>query len=187
MGALGLVLALAVGVNLDLDVHAAYGAGARPAFGGNVSLTASSELWSMPAAEGALEFGLLAGYQVEPYALREAWLPLAEVTGANHRLALWFLVGHGFRLLESRRLILGIHLFGGWTQLWLRGRVVNETLGLDRPYIATAGRLTTGLGLTAGVRVTERLSVTARLLAPFPYALEVNTYVMLSLGVSFRF
>jgi hypothetical protein len=177
MSALGLVLALAVGVNLDLDVHAAYGAGARPAFGGNVSLTASSELWSMPAAEGALEFGLLAGYQVEPYALREAWLPLAEVTGANHRLALWFLVGHGFRLLESRRL----------TQLWLRGRVVNETLGLDRPYIATAGRLTTGLGLTAGVRVTERLSVTARLLAPFPYALEVNTYVMLSLGVSFRF
>jgi hypothetical protein len=184
MSALGAVLVLALGVNLDLDIHAAYGAGARPAVGGTVSLIAGSELWTTKPGEGALEFGLLAGYQVEPYSIR--WLPKAETTGANHRMQLWFLVGHGFRLLESRRLLIGIHVFGGWTHYWLRARMVNETLGFDRAYIANAGRLTTGLSASLGVRVTERFSVNARLLAPFPYALEVNSYVMFTAGVSIR-
>lgn len=184
MSALAAVLALALGVNLDLDVHAAYGAGARPAVGGTVSLTAGTELWTMKVAEGALEFGLLAGYQVEPYDI--LWLPGADVSGANHRMELWFLIGHGLRLLESRRLIIGIHVFGGWTHYWLRARLVNEALALDRPYIANAGRLTTGLSASLGVRLTEKVSVTARLLAPFPYAMEVNSYVIPTLGVSIR-
>jgi hypothetical protein len=184
-----LLLALAgtaLGVSFDLEANAAYGAGSRSAFGGVASITVGSALWENKAGVGALEFGFLAGYQVEPYSLQGAYLPQARVTGSTHRFEGLFLVGHGVRLLASRRLLIGLHLFGGWTQVVLRGRLVNESLGLDRAFAADAGRLTTGLSASLGVRLTERVSLSARVLAPFPYASEVISYVIPTLGVAVR-
>jgi hypothetical protein len=186
VSALCLVTVLALGVSFDLDAHAVYGYGSRSAFGATASVTVASELWENKAGQGALEFGFLLGYQAEPYALQAPYLPQAQLTGATHRIEGLFLVGHGARLLSSRRLLLGVHLFGGWTHAVVSGRLVNQELGIDRTFNADAGRLTTGLDLLLGVRLTDRISLSARVLLPFPYASEVISWVIPGLGVSVR-
>lgn len=186
MTALALLAAAALGVSVDLEANAAYGFGSRHAFGGVASATVGAELWEAPAGVGALELGLLAGYQAEPYALMAPFLPEAELTGASHRVLGLFFFGHGMRLLSSRRLLLGLHLFGGWTHLVVSGRVRNAVLGMDRAQTADAGRFTTGLSFTLGVRLTERVSLSARVLLPFPYASEVISWVIPTLGISLR-
>lgn len=178
--------AAAAGLAVDLELSAAYGFGERSAFGGLAGVTVGGRVWEAPQGEGALEAGFLAGYQAEPYALLQSWLGGARVSGATHRLEGLFLIGHGARLLASRRLLLGVHLFGGWTHVVLRGRLENAALGIGGSHSADAGRLTTGLSLALGVRVTSALSVTSRLLAPFPYATEVISYLIPSVGVSLR-
>jgi hypothetical protein len=184
--ALALALTAVLNVSFDLEANAAVGFGSRTSFGAVTSVTVGQELWTDAAGVGSLEAGLLLGYQLEPYALQAAYLPLAVVTGANHRLEALVLVGHGMRLLSSRRLLIGLHLFGGWTHLLVRGRLVNESLGIARDVAADAGRLTTGLSISLGVRLTEQLSLNARVLLPFPYASEVMSYVIPTLGVSVR-
>lgn len=183
---LGAVLAASLGVGLEVDVSAAYGVGSRPAFGGFAGLTASEPLWEAAGGTGSLDFGFLAGYQAEPYALQAAAVPEARVSGATHRFEGLFLVGHSARLLSSRRLLIAVHLFGGWAHVVLRGALSNDALGISRDYAADGGRLVTGLGLTVGFRVTESLSVNARLLAPFPYASAVISYLIPTLGISIR-
>ena len=177
---------LTLGVSFDLDAHGVYGYGSRSAFGAVASITVGQSLWENTDGAGALEFGFLAGYQAEPYALEAAWLPQAQLTGATHRIEALFLVGHGTRLLNSRRLLIGVHLFGGWTHAVVHGRVVNASLGIDRTFDADAGRLTTGLDLVLGAWLTERISLTARVLLPFPYASEVISWVIPGIGLSVR-
>jgi hypothetical protein len=144
--ALALALTAVLNVSFDLEANAAVGFGSRTSFGAVTSVTVGQELWTDAAGVGSLEAGLLLGYQLEPYALQAAYLPLAVVTGANHRLEALVLVGHGMRLLSSRRLLIGLHLFGGWTHLLVRGRLVNESLGIARDVAADAGRLTGARG-----------------------------------------
>lgn len=186
MTALALLTAAALGVSVDLEANAAYGYGSRHAFGAVASATVGTELWEAPAGVGALELGFLAGYQNEPYALLAPYLPEAELTGASHRVLGLFFFGHGARLLSSRRLLFGLHFFGGWTHLVVSGRVRNELLGMDRVHTADAGRFTTGLSFSLGVRLTERISLSARVLLPFPYASEVISWVIPTLGVAVR-
>jgi hypothetical protein len=187
MSALGAALTLlSLGVSFDLDAHGVYGAGSRSAFGAVAAITVGQPLWENSNGAGAVEFGFLAGYQAEPYALQAAYLSQAQLSGATHRIEGLFLIGHGARLLSSRRLLFGVHLFGGWTHAVVHGRVVNSELGIDRTFDADAGRLTTGLDFVLGVRLTERISLTARVLLPFPYASEVISWVIPGIGLSVR-
>lgn len=177
--ALGLVLS-----GLQLDVSFATGFGSRVSLGGVVQLTSSTPLWETPGAAGSLGLGVWAGYQLEPYAFSQAYLPGTQLTGATHRLEGLLLAGHDLQLFASRRLLVGVHLFAGWMHVVLRGGLVHPSVGVSGTSEADAGALTSGVVLRLGVRLTERVHLTARGLVPFPYATAVAPYVLLTLGVT---
>lgn len=182
-----LLAAAGAAPRVDVELALVYGNGSRTAFGGAAEATAGWQVWETAGGAGALEVGLLAGYQNEPYALVEALMGPSQVTGSNHRIELFAVVGHTLRLTASRRLLLGVQLFGGWTQLAMRGALTNADRGISGTYRADAAEFTTGLIFLAGVRLTERLSVVGRFILPVPYAgVAISSYFMASVGASMQ-
>ncbi len=126
------------------------------------------------------------GYQAEPHSVFGSYFGEARLTGENHRLEAWLVLGHGFRLPPSRRVLWSIQLFGGWTHLFARGGLSNPGLGVSGQAHADAGTLASGVMTSLGVQVTDRVAVTARFIAPLPYALAVNSWFLGTLGLSVR-
>ncbi len=171
---------------LDLDVSAVYGYGERHAVGGAAELAAALPVWHTNAADGWLRGGAFIGYQAEPYSQSNGFLGGAVASGAGHRLEGWIFVEHRFRLLPSRRLHFGVGIFGGLTELFIRGRVVNDARGVDGRFDYDQAVFTMGLSVTIGVDVHERVTIIAKGMAPFPYASgAITSYVLATLGVSF--
>lgn len=184
LGFLALVALSAEPPRIDADLAFVYGFGARPAFGGVVGATAGWPVWEW----GTVEAGLLAGYQNEPYALSAAYLAPTAVTGSNHRVEVFAVGGHTFRLLASRRLSLGVQAFAGWTHVAMRGALTDAVQGISGTYRADGSEFTFGVLFLGGVRITDRLSIVARFILPVPYAgVAVSSYFMVSLGSSLRF
>lgn len=189
MNALGLavVLTLAAPPRVDAELAFVYGFGSRSAFGGAVEATLGWPVWESTAAEGTLEVGLLGGYQNEGYAPSAAYLAPTVVTGSNHRVEVFAVGGHTFRLLESRRLLVGLQLFAGWTHVAMRGALTDEVQGFSGTYRADGAEFTFGMLFAGGVRITDRFSVVARFILPVPYAgVAISSYFMASLGASVR-
>lgn len=169
----------------ELDASFVYGFGARAAYGALVGGAVRWPLFEAKAVRGDVEVGLLGGYQHEPYAATAAFLQPALISGGTHRVELFGTGGATLAFLESRRLEAGLLLFGGLTHVALRGRVVSEVRGIDRVTSADAGEFTVGLLVRVGFRLTERLGVVARFLAPIPYAgVAISSYFLVSGGVT---
>jgi hypothetical protein len=187
-----LVMALMVsgqvsGPRVDLELDFAYGYGSRTALGGLVGATAGWQVWETPGAAGTLDAGLLAGYQNEPYALSAAFLAPAVMTGSTHRFEAFAVVGHTARLLASRRLLVGVQGFAGWTQVAMRGTLTDSGRGVSGAYRADAAEFTFGLTALLGVRLTERVTLVGRFLLPVPYAgVAISSYFTAALGVAVR-
>lgn len=166
------------------DVSFVAGFGSSVSLGGQVQGDVAKEVWASPAAAGSMKLGLLAAYQVAPYGFYASYFPGNTLTGAEHRLRVMLVLGHDVKLLESRRLLVGVELFLGWAQLWTRGSLTNSDVGVSGSSSGSAGALVAGVGLKLGVRVSERVWITARGTAPFPTATAIMPYVMASLGVA---
>lgn len=172
--------------SLDLDASAIYGYGERHAVGGAFELAVGLPVWNTNAADGWLRGGAMIGYQAEPYSQSNGFLGGAVASGAGHRIQAWIFVEHRFRLLPSRRLHFGVGIFGGLTELFERGRIVNEARGVDGRFAYDQAVFTMGLSVTIGVQVHERVAILAKGMAPFPYASgAITSYVLATLGVSF--
>lgn len=191
MNALGLAMLLTLAAEpprVEAELAFVYGFGSRSAFGGAATATVGWPAWESAGAAGTLEVGLLGGYQNEPYGPSAAYLAPTVVTGSNHRVEVFAVGGHTFRLLESRRLLVGLQLFAGWTHVSMRGAVTDGVQGFSGTYRADGAEFTFGVMVTGGVRVTERISVVARFILPLPYAgVALSSYFMASLGASVRF
>ncbi len=175
------------GPRFDLELDFAYGNGSRTALGGLLGATAGWRVWETAGGSGTLEVGLLAGYQNEPYALSAAYLVPAVMTGSNHRVEVFGVVGHTVRLLPSRRLLVGVQGFAGWTRLVMRGTLTDAGRGVSGVYQADAAELTFGLTALLGVRLSERVTLVGRFILPVPYAgVAISSYFMAALGVSVR-
>lgn len=170
----------------DVDASFAYGFGSQQAFGGFLEGRYGRKLWQTSLAEGELEAGLMMGWQAEPHSIFGSTFGDAKLSGANHRLEAWLVLGHGFRLPPSRKVLWSFQLFGGWTQLYARGGLENSERGVSGQANSDAGAFTAGLLTSVGVQVSERVAVTARFVAPLPYALAVNSWFMGSVGLSVR-
>lgn len=155
-------------------------------FGGALEGLYGFKLWETASADGTLETGLLLGYQATPYEQFATLVGEAQVSGATHSLQAWLVVGHGLRLLPSRRLQVSVQLFAGWSEVLVRGALKNEAVGVSGASVANAGTFATGVMLQLGFRLTEHLSITARATAPFPYALAINPWFMADLGLAWQ-
>lgn len=193
MSAAGLVMLVALAAeaprppHVDVDLAFVYGNGTRSAFGGAAAATAGWQVWETRGGTGSLDVGLLAGYQNEPYALDPARLAPLVVTGSSHRVEVFAVAGHSLRLLSSRRLLVGLQVFAGWTQLAMRGALTDAGRGVSGSYRADASELTLGLIAQVGFSLTERLAVVGRFVLPMPYAgIAVSSYFMAALGLSLR-
>ena len=171
---------------VDVDASFTYGFGNQQAFGGMLEGRYGLRLWETSLASGELEAGLMLGYQAEPHSLFGSYFGEASLSGENHRLETWLVVGHGFRLPPSRRVLWSFQLFGGWTHLFVRGGLVNEARGVSGAAKSDAGAFTAGLVTSVGIQVSERVAITARFVAPLPYAMSVNSWFLGSLGLSVR-
>jgi hypothetical protein len=169
---------------VDVDLSVAAGLGSLGSLGGVAQVSLRQQVWESPAVAGSLGVGLLAGYQAEDYTAYAPYFPAAEITGETHRFEALLVVGHDFRFLASRRLLLAVQFFGGWVQVAQRGTLKDSAAGVSGDYSADAGVLSTGLILRLGVRLTDRVSAVGRVLAPFPYATAVTPYVLFTVGVS---
>ncbi len=169
----------------EFEAAFAVGVGARLALGGLVAFDTRWHAWGGPKISGGLELGLVSGYQHEPHALAYASMIFpSEVRGGNHRLQVLLTAGHGLRVM---RLTVGTHLFVGWTQLIVGGRVLNATHDIDKTVNGAASEFTFGAALHARLRLTDALSLSGRVFLPVPnFATGANTTVMPSLGLSFR-
>lgn len=182
--ALALVLAASPAVQLELD--AAYGFGARSAFGGLLGGEARWTAWETSAARGTLEVGVLGGHQVEPYG--SPLLYPVEVTGATHRTEAFATLAHTFAFTTSRRLEAGLVLFAGVTHVALRGMVKSDAQGFTRQSNADGTEFTFGAMIRLAFRLTSHWAVVGRFFAPIPYAgVAISSYFMASLGVGFTF
>lgn len=174
------------GPALELEVDAAYGFGARSAFGALVGANARWTAWDLAAARGALELGLLGGYQAEPYG-SPLLLPTV-VSGATHRVEAFVTFAHTFAFSDSRRFEAGLALFAGVTHVALRGVVRSDAQGFTRASDADGTEFTVGAMVRLAVRLTPTWAVVGRFLAPLPYAgVAISSYFMASLGVGFTF
>ncbi|MGC4121682.1 MAG: hypothetical protein QM765_45315 [Myxococcales bacterium] len=170
----------------DLDASFAYGFGSGQGFGGFLEGRYGFKLWETSLASGELQAGVLLGYQAEPHSVFGSYFGEAKLTGENHRLETWLVLGHGFRLPPSRRVLWSFQVFGGWTHYFVRGGLQNDSLGVSGQANADAGAFTTGLMTSVGISVSERVALTLRFVAPLPYAMSVNSWFMGSLGLSVR-
>lgn len=184
---LGALFALSVAqpaTSVDLDVSFAASTGNATGLGGVAQVTVRRQVWEASWVAGSLGVGVLVGYQAEPYSFAAQYFPATTITGAAHRFEGLLVAGHDLRFLASRRLLVGVQLFLGWMQLAARGSLANPAVGVSGQYSGDAGAFSTGVIFRLGFRVTDRLSVVASALAPFPYATAVTPWVMLTLGVS---
>ncbi|MDP1829162.1 MAG: hypothetical protein Q8L48_38215 [Archangium sp.] len=173
---LALVMALRLcEAQAAVEASAVYGLSGRPAFGALVGGT-----WSWDWAE----FGLLGGYQAEPYVLYEHYLQGARVTGATHRVQVLATAGASWKVW---RLALGAQLVGGWSHVVLHGTFVNEKWGVSGALDTAAGAFTLGAGLRITLRLSEHLDLSLRGLVPLPFASGVTGYATFALGVAYRF
>lgn len=180
------VVLLVGALSLDVDVSAVYGYGERHSVGVNGEIAAGFPVWNTSAADGWLRGGALVGYQAEPYSQDNAFLEGSRASGAGHRLAAWIFVEHRFRLLPTRKLHLGVGIFGGWTELFIRGAVDNDTTNVHGKFNYEQGAFAMGLAVTIGYQLTERITLVAKGIAPFPIAPGALTgYVLATLGLSF--
>lgn len=171
---------------LDVDASFAYGFSGGHSLGGFVEGRYGLRLWEAGSISGTLEAGLMLGYQAEPYSLYGNTFGDAKLSGGNHRLESWLVLGHCFRFPPSERVSLSVQLFGGWSHLLVRGALDNPVLGVSGESNADAGVFATGVMLQYGLRLTDRVGLSLRVIAPFPYALDVNPWILASLGVSVR-
>lgn len=168
---------------LEADVAFVYGFGARMAFGGAASAASSWRLCDTPALECRVRTGVFVGYQNEPFSTTSALFAPTVVEGSGHRAEVFGTVGFSANFFSSRRLRFDVDFFAGWTGLWLAGTLRNTELGLDRSTRASGHELTFGFNYTLGFRVTERVSVVARIILPIPWAgVAKSSYFMASLG-----
>ena len=173
---------------VDAEVAFAYGFGSRSAFGTVALATAGWPAWETRGGQGLLTAGVMGGYQYESYAASAAFLAPAQVSGSNHRSEVFAVAGHTLRLFPSRRLLVGLQLFAGWTHLAMRGSLTDAAQGVSGSYRADADEFTLGLLALAGVELSDRVAIVARFILPIPYAgIAVSSYFMASLGASLRF
>lgn len=168
----------------DVDLSFVTSFGNRVALGGLAQATLRKQIWEVPSVGGSLGVGVLAGYQAEPYGLTAQYFPGTKIAGATHRFEALVVAGHEFRFFTSRRFLVGVQLFIGWMQVAMRGSLSNPGVDVSGGYAANAGAFSTGAILRLGVRLTDRVSLLARAVGPFPYATAVTPYVLLTLGVS---
>lgn len=185
----GLAMALVViaaSPAIEVELDAAYGFGARSAFGGLLGANARWTAWDLPAARGTIEVGVLGGYQAEPYG--SPLLFPTVVTGATHRLEAFATIAHTFSFTPSRRFEAGLALFAGVTHIALRGTVQSEVHGFTRQSNADGTEFTFGAMIRLAVRLNSSWAVIGRFLAPIPYAgVAISSYFLASLGVGFTF
>lgn len=95
--------------------------------------------------------------------------------------------GHTARLLASRRLLIGLQGFAGWTQLAMRGTLRDEGRGVSGTYRADATELTFGLTTLLGVQLSQHVALVGRFVLPVPHAgVAISSYFMAALGVTVR-
>lgn len=168
----------------DVDLSFATSFGSRVGLGGVAQATLRKQIWEVPSVGGSLGVGVLAGYQAEPYSFTAQYFPGTKLTGATHRFEALVVAGHDFRFFTSRRFLVAVQVFIGWMQVALRGSLSNPAVDVAGSAAANAGAFSTGAILRLGVRLTDRVSVLARAVGPFPYATAVTPYVLLTLGAS---
>lgn len=192
MSALALVAALTLGATaegrfqeFEVELGFASGYGNRVSLGAIAALDSRWRAWGNPTINGGIEVSVIAGYQNEPYSLTAPLFAPAEVSGSNHRVQALVAVGHGFRLM---RLTIGTHVFLGWVNLTVDGRLHHPGTGIDEVINKSTSELSFGLVLHARFRLTDRVSLSGRFFAPVPnLALGVNSWFMGTLGVSVMF
>jgi hypothetical protein len=184
---IGLIAALSLGaLSLDLDLGGVYGYGERHSVGVAGEIAAGFPVWNTTQADGWLRGGVLMGYQAEPYAQDNAFLGGTKATGAGHRWESWIFVEHRFRLLPTRRLHFGVGIFGGWTELFIRGGMTNSARGIRSDFSYDQGAFAMGVMVTLGYQLTDRVAVMVKALAPFPLAPgALTSYILVTAGVSF--
>ncbi|PZR05573.1 MAG: hypothetical protein DI536_32180 [Archangium gephyra] len=189
MSALALVLTAALAATAEgrfketeVELSFATGYGGRVSLGGMAGIGSRWHAWGGQKLNGGIEVSLLAGYQNEPYSFTAARFLPNEITGSNHRVQALVTVGHGLRI---SRFTVGTHLFLGWTNLTVDGRLKNEALGIDELVDGSASELSFGFVLHARFRLTDRLSLAGRFFLPVPnFVLGVNSWFVGTLGLS---
>ena len=170
---------------VEVGTSFVYAYGMRSTFGGLVEGTYGWRAWETGRAEGTLDLGLMLGYQAAP--LSNPYLGSGSISGAAHQLEALVVAGHTLRMPPSRRLVLSLQLFAGWTHLLMRGALKNPSVGVAQGYAADAGEFTYGVLLQLGFRVSDRVSIVTKMIGPIPNGcLSVKPYFMTSLGLSVR-
>lgn len=173
---------------VEADAAFAFGYGSRMSLGATASWAMSWRFCDRQALDCRVRTGVLGGYQNEPYGVTAAFFAPSVVSGSNHRVELFGTVGLAAGFFPSRRLVLEVDLFVGWTGLWVSGTVKNDSVGLSRGFRASAHELTFGFNYALGVRLTDHVTVLSRVVLPIPYAgVAISSYFMATLGPRITF
>lgn len=152
-------------LHVTVDGTFTYGIGIYSAIGGQLHALGQETLWNTRLATGSFDFGVLVGLQDEPMALQFGGA--AGQTTSTQRLNTWVTVGHTFHLGARRRSGLGLHLFGGWTQVWTSASVVNPDLGLNRQVSDAYGLWNSGAMLKYDYRFSRYVGLSLQAAVPF--------------------
>ncbi|MBL8957137.1 MAG: hypothetical protein JNK82_40565 [Myxococcaceae bacterium] len=188
-----LLLSQAAGVEkparkLETEVAFAYGYGSRMSFGLTANAAMSWRVCNFGGLECRVRAGVLGGYQNEPYAVTAPFFAPSVISGSNHRVELFGTLGFATHFFSSRRLLLEIDFFTGWTGLWVDGRVQNDDAGISRAYRTSGHELTFGFSYALGVRLTDHVTLLGRFFAPIPYdGVAISSYFMATLGLRVSF
>jgi hypothetical protein len=151
-------------LHLTTDATFTYGIGGYSALGAQLHAVGQLTIWNRSAASGSFDFGAALGFQDEPMALQYG-VGKGQTNDAQ-RLHTWATVGTTFHLGRQRRAGLGVHLFGGWTQMWSQARLVRPDLGIDRKLDDSYGVWTSGAMLKFDYRFSRHLGATVQAAVP---------------------
>ena len=161
------------------SLSAIYGIGIYSAVGLSNHSTAVIPVYQTGTTTGTLDLGILLAWQTEP----QAW-QFGNVEGETEntqRLHAWATVGHTVHFGRSRTGSVGLHLFAGWTQLWVSASINNRTLGIDQSVRDQYGRFNAGTMLNGDWRFSDYLGLYAEAAVPFwnvfpSYATTLSTW-----------
>lgn len=169
--------------HLETDLAFAYGYGSRMSFGLTANAAMSWRVCDFTGLECRVRAGVLGGYQNEPYAVTSPFFAPSVISGSNHRSELFGTLGFATQFFRSRRVLLEVDFFLGWTGLWVDGRVQNDDVGISRRYRTSGHELTFGFSCAMGLRLTDHVTLVGRFLAPIPYdGVAISSYFMATLG-----
>jgi hypothetical protein len=155
---------------LSTGFYGCYGFSGYHSYGVCADLINEWRIWNNKRTSGTIDVGFMAGYQREPFAQSNSILNGARAYGAAHRIEGLLTLGSTAYIPPSRRIFIGIDIFGGWAHVIMDGYFKNSRYNVSGDYRVDKGVFASGVGAHLGVRAAERISVLAKVLAPLPYA-----------------